>query len=92
MSDPNLFILQVDDEPVLLDITRTYLQTLDFMVEGAESAHEALQKMNTGSFDAIVSDYLMPEMNGIEFLKRSGEKILIFLSSYLPDRAGKKLL
>ncbi len=63
-------LLIVDDETSLLDIAKIYLEkTGDFTVDTAESAREALEIMQTATYDAIVSDYQMPEMNGIEFLK-----------------------
>jgi len=63
-------VLIVDDEPDLLELTKIYLEkTGEFTVDIAESAREALEKMQTIIYDAIVSDYEMPEMNGIEFLK-----------------------
>ncbi|MDD1728302.1 MAG: response regulator, partial [Methanospirillum sp.] len=63
-------ILYVDDEPALLDIAQLFLEkTSEFKVITAESAKEGLEIFHTRHPDAIVSDYQMPEMNGIEFLK-----------------------
>jgi PAS domain S-box-containing protein len=63
-------VLFVDDEPALLDIGKIYLERQDGVtVTTALSAADGLRLLETGSFDAIVSDYQMPEMNGIEFLK-----------------------
>jgi len=67
---PELSVLFVDDEPALLDISKIYLERqAGIMVTTALSAAEGLRLLETGSFDAIVSDYQMPVMNGIEFLK-----------------------
>ncbi|HVP94566.1 MAG TPA: PAS domain S-box protein [Methanoregulaceae archaeon] len=64
-------VLLVDDDPSLLEITGIYLKKhKTFSVDTALSAGEALGKMKTSSYDVIVSDYDMPEMNGIEFLKK----------------------
>lgn len=63
-------VLYVDDEPVLLDLARRFLErTGEFRVETASSADEALSLPHLMSFDAVVSDYQMPEMDGIVFLK-----------------------
>jgi PAS domain S-box-containing protein len=63
-------ILYVDDEPPLLEIGKLFLeQGGRFIVETVTSAPAALALLNTKAYDAIVSDYQMPEMDGIEFLK-----------------------
>ena len=63
-------ILLVDDQKVLLDITRLFLERGgDIVVDTALSAQEALIMLSTKKYDAIVSDYEMPEMDGIEFLR-----------------------
>ncbi|MFA4862087.1 response regulator [Methanoregula sp.] len=63
-------ILLVDDEPLLLDVGRLYLErTPGITVTIAGSAAEALKLFSEESFDAIVSDYQMPEMDGIAFLR-----------------------
>jgi PAS domain S-box-containing protein len=64
-------ILLVDDEPDLLDIARISLEEQrGFRIECATSAKAALRRIPETPFDVIVSDYQMPEMNGIEFLKK----------------------
>jgi PAS domain S-box-containing protein len=62
-------ILYVDDEPSLLEIGRIFLErSEDFTVTTALDASEAIQILEQENFDAIISDYQMPGMNGIEFL------------------------
>ena len=63
-------VLYVDDEQVLLDIGKTFLeQSGSFTVETSPSVADAQERLAKRSFDAIVSDYQMPMTNGIEFLK-----------------------
>ena len=63
-------VLFVDDEPDLLDIGKRYLEKIDtFAIDTCISAPEALLRLNRERFDAIVSDYQMPDMDGIAFLK-----------------------
>ena len=65
-----LSILYVDDEPSLLEIGKLFLeQRGQFSVETVTSAPAALTLLKTKTYDAIISDYQMPDMNGIEFLK-----------------------
>ncbi len=68
-------ILYVDDQPVFLDIVKVYLEkTGMFKVDTKGSAKEALQELETQRYDLIVSDYQMPEMDGIGFLKAVRER------------------
>ncbi|MEN6343027.1 MAG: PAS domain S-box protein [Methanospirillum sp.] len=63
-------ILYVDDEPALLSLTKVFLERQGlFSVDTAESASVALERIATCPYDAIVSDYQMPGMDGIEFLR-----------------------
>lgn len=64
-------ILYVDDEEVLLDLAQTFLERMDtFSVRKALSAAEALSLLASSSYDVIVSDYQMPDTDGIELLKQ----------------------
>jgi len=67
--------LYVDDEPGLLEVARLFLeQSPEFSVETATSAKAALNSPAIASCDAIISDYQMPGMDGIAFLKGVREK------------------
>jgi PAS domain S-box-containing protein len=64
-------LLYVDDEPDLLDLCKLFLEReREFSVVTVTSATSALQLLQERTFDAIISDYQMPEMDGIEFLKK----------------------
>ena len=67
-------ILIVDDEPMLLNVERQILEKkFGFAIETAQSGDEALEKLRSGSYDAIISDFAMPGMNGLELLRRIRE-------------------
>jgi len=75
-------ILYVDDEPTLLEITRVYLErTGEFSVATTTSAQEAITMLAAEPFDAVISDYQMPEMDGLAFLKflRSDKNAVPFI-------------
>ncbi|MFA5331901.1 MAG: PAS domain S-box protein [Methanoregula sp.] len=64
-------ILYVDDDQNLLVINKVFLEkTGDFTVTTTHSAKKALDLIAEGQYDAILSDYQMPEMDGIELLKQ----------------------
>jgi DNA-binding response OmpR family regulator len=68
-------VLYVDDEPSLLEVTKEFLQMEGGMiVETADDAHIALGSISKSRYDVIISDYQMPEMDGLSFLKAVREK------------------
>jgi len=64
-------VIHVDDEPGFTDLVATFLEREDdrFVVDSATSARDGLDRLESGSYDCVVSDYEMPEMDGIEFLE-----------------------
>jgi PAS domain S-box-containing protein len=63
-------VLYVDDDEILLGLNKIYLEkTGEFSVDIAPTAEDALGMIRQKPYDAIISDYDMPNMNGIEFLK-----------------------
>lgn len=64
-------VLTVDDDPVLLDTMSLYLEAIGgFSVYSTTSAKDALDRLETEYFDICISDYDMPEMNGVQLLGR----------------------
>ena len=67
-------ILYVDNEAGLLKAAKPILEMQgSFHVETASSVEEAMKKMEDKTFDVIVSDYIMPGKDGLEFLKELRE-------------------
>ncbi|MBL7251686.1 chemotaxis response regulator CheY [Alloalcanivorax sp. C16-2] len=71
MMDKGMSILVVDDFPTMRRIVRSLLKELGFTnVEEAEDGQEALTKLKAGGFDFVVSDWNMPNLDGLEMLKQ----------------------
>ncbi|ERJ17821.1 chemotaxis regulatory protein CheY [Salinisphaera shabanensis T35B1] len=71
MADKNLNFLVVDDFSTMRRIVRNLLKELGYNnVEEAEDGVDALEKLNTGKFQFVVSDWNMPNLDGLEMLKR----------------------
>jgi len=65
-----LSVLVIDDSKSLLEVLRPLLERFGNMnVKTVLSAKEALELMMNNTFDAMVVDYDLPNINGIEFLK-----------------------
>lgn len=62
-------ILVVDDDDTSLTIIETVLNREGFSTDTFNSAADALSQFRRDSYDVVISDYFMPEMNGDEFLK-----------------------
>jgi two-component system response regulator FlrC len=61
-------ILVVDDEPVVRELTVEILRRSGYAPQGVPSARDALELLDQEAFDLVVSDVVMPEMTGVEFL------------------------
>jgi PAS domain S-box-containing protein len=63
-------VLYVDDEPALLDTCKRILERMgSFAVTTALSGKEALEKIRTVPSDAVIADYQMTDINGLDLLK-----------------------
>ena len=64
-------VLLIEDDAALIDLTRNYLERNKVVsADTAMSGVDALAKIDKRSYDAVVSDYLMPDMDGITLLKK----------------------
>ena len=68
--DKNIKILVVDDFPTMRRIIRNLLKELGFTnVDEAEDGAAGLEKVKDGSFQFVVSDWNMPNMDGLTMLQ-----------------------
>ncbi len=63
-------VLLVDDEEEFLDVLGERMQVRGMEVKTSASAMQALDTLEKESFDVIILDLMMPEMDGLEALKR----------------------
>jgi two-component system response regulator PilR (NtrC family) len=74
-------VLVVDDEQEVRDTLSSVLENLDYIPYVASNGVEALEIIKKEPIDVVLSDLYMPEMDGIELLKRvrSMDKKIVFL-------------
>jgi CheY-like chemotaxis protein len=81
------YILLVDDNNHGLIARRAVLEELGYKVSTAHSGEEALAICATQKFNLIVTDYKMPQMNGVELIeeirKSDSEARIILLSGFV---------
>jgi DNA-binding NtrC family response regulator len=82
----NARILIVDDEEIIRDSLSFVLTKEGYTVETAENGGMALKKIQTESFDIIITDLEMPELKGIELLERvrllSSQTFVLIITAY----------
>jgi len=67
-------VLLVDDEQDFLDAMATRMKDRGMDVSVTTSAADALKLVESGAYDAVVLDLMMPEMDGLEVLRAIKEK------------------
>ncbi|MCG3219357.1 MAG: response regulator, partial [Candidatus Heimdallarchaeota archaeon] len=67
----NYSVLYVDDEKGFLELAKDFMERANksLKVDTVSSASKALEALKHKEFDGIISDFSMPEMDGLEFLK-----------------------
>ncbi len=69
-------VLLVDDEPAVLRVLKTILESCGCITAEAGDGNEALRLLISTSFDVVISDVSMPGCNGLEFLRMVRERDL----------------
>jgi len=68
MTD-NVKILVVDDEPIVIRSCEAVLKSAGYDIEGILSGKEAILRMEKENFDLVITDLMMPEVDGITLIK-----------------------
>ena len=91
-------ILAVDDDPAALEVVRAALEPEGFEVHTTTSAIHALEMLENRHFDLVVSDVVMPDLDGFELARRIHEcastadlPILLVTAHDLSDADKKRL-
>lgn len=75
-------ILLVDDDEAHILWSREILESQGFETDSSHSAKEALEMLARKAYDLVISDLVMPEMSGVDFVRRmagirKGQKAII---------------
>ena len=86
-------ILVVEDDEKLNRIVCTYLNDSGFQAKGCLNAREAYDEMYNQLYDLIISDIMMPEIDGFEFartVRKVNQRIPILFMSAKDDLPSKQ--
>ena len=91
---PGRMLLCIDDSQAILEYERSLFETSGYIVVTAASAREGLRLVTMSSFDAVLLDYQMPEMNGhqvaLEIRRiRPETRVVMFSGSDIPEETYK---
>lgn len=70
-------VLVIEDERGILGLIEAVLTRFGHRVETALDGQEGIRKYDRGSFDVVITDYLMPELDGrgvLQHIRRSGRR------------------
>ena len=81
--------LLVDDDEFIRDSLKIAFATKGCAIRVAETAEEGLQAIKEEQFDIIISDYRLPGMNGLDFIKQAAvlqpDAIRFLITAYRDD-------
>ena len=64
----------VDDDPSMHDLVQAMLKGTEWEVDSAQDGEEALERVKAGAYDLVLTDILMPGMDGLTLLSRLRER------------------
>ncbi len=86
-SHPKRRVLVVDDEKNIRMTVQHALLSLDYEVETASDGLEGLYKFKEGTYDLVIMDLRMPQLNGIEMLREirrsDSQTAAVVITAYL---------
>jgi signal transduction histidine kinase/CheY-like chemotaxis protein len=92
----NVKILVVDDEEVMLKLVSNILSDEGYQVSSYSSSLRALEKINEEEFDLMIADIKMPDLDGIELVKKAHQVQpdvgALFMTGYASVDTAKEAL
>lgn len=84
-------VLVVDDDKKLCRLIKDYLEPLGYDIATANSGKEGLEKALSGNFDAVILDIMMPELDGLEVLRRlrAGSNVPVLMLTGLGEESDR---
>jgi CheY-like chemotaxis protein len=64
-------ILIVDDDVFIIGVMQKILQNYNYEVSSCDRGEEALDRLRQEFFDILITDLQMPEMDGLELIRRA---------------------
>ncbi len=88
ISDDSKQILLVDDDPSILDLLEFFISSFGYESVCASNGQQAVELLNSFSFDIVISDVMMPKMDGLELLahiKKFHQNIDVIIATGFSD-------
>jgi CheY-like chemotaxis protein len=91
---PSKQILVVDDDAVILRLVSSILRRERYHVDTASGGKEALSKIELAQYDVVVLDLMMPEVSGVDVLRRLDvrfpqTKCVVLMSAASPQEIAR---
>ena len=85
-------ILVADDDELILDLVNATLSPLGYDVTTVSGGREALQRVESETFDLVILDVMMPDLGGIETIielrRNQPTQSIIVMSGQIPTSGG----
>jgi len=94
--DEKISLLLIDDDASVLDFIEKGLLTQGYLCQSATSAESALERINETPFDLMITDIVLPGMNGFELTERSKkarpDMLVIIMTGFTEDFSYEKAI
>jgi CheY-like chemotaxis protein len=89
-------ILVVDDDPALRTLFKALLQSYGYSSDTADNGREALAQLARESYNAVLLDYMMPEITGLTVLRHIQQRYpaipVVMLTGHTDSQVAKQAL